>query len=169
MRSNIFPTVAAVTWLPVAETKNVRREANCARDVRSQASRISMTWSVSGSLRLRLPLDQTMSMCPASRSTCPVCRARVSPVRSPHECISVKNATACHRHGDGVCSLCGGGEEQLDLTAGQQVGVGGNERGFPPVGQHVGVGGSRCIAATGRSRGCRTSRTGSGPNVPAGR
>ena len=40
---------------------------------------------------------------PASRSTCPLCRARVSPVRSPHECIRVKNATACHRHGHGVC------------------------------------------------------------------
>jgi len=55
---------------------------------------------VNGNLRLRWPLDQTMSMCPASKSTCPVCSARVSPVRSPHECISVKNATACHRHGE---------------------------------------------------------------------
>jgi hypothetical protein len=26
MRPNIFPTVAVLTWLPVAETKNVRRE-----------------------------------------------------------------------------------------------------------------------------------------------
>ena len=38
-------------------------------------------------------------------STCAVCRARVSPVRSPHECISVKNAAACHRHGELVSSL----------------------------------------------------------------
>jgi hypothetical protein len=59
---------------------------------------------VTGSLRLRFPFDQTTSMCPASTSMCPACRARVSPVRSPHECISVKNATACHRHGDWVLS-----------------------------------------------------------------
>lgn len=59
-----------------------------------------MTWPVRGSLRLRFPLDQTMSMCPSSRLTWPACRARVSPVLSPHECISVKNTTACHRHGD---------------------------------------------------------------------
>ena len=42
--------------------------------------------------------------------------ARVSPVRSPHECIRVKNATACHRHGDARLQPCRGGEEQLDLT-----------------------------------------------------
>jgi hypothetical protein len=32
----------------------------------------------------------------------PGLQGRVSPVLSPHECISVKNATACHRHGDRV-------------------------------------------------------------------
>jgi hypothetical protein len=31
MRPKIFPTVAVLTWLPVAETKNVRREVKCAR------------------------------------------------------------------------------------------------------------------------------------------
>ncbi len=33
--------------------------------------------------------------------------------------------------------LCGGGEEQLDLMPGQQIGTSGNDRGFPPVGEHV--------------------------------
>jgi hypothetical protein len=69
MRPNIFPTVAMLTWLPVLETKNGLREAKCAREVRSHVSRISITSAVSGSLRLRWPLDQMMSMCPASRST----------------------------------------------------------------------------------------------------
>src|SRR5258707_675861 len=100
MRASTLPAVAGVTWLPAAETKNVSGAAKCARDVRSQAARTPATWVVRGSLRLRFPLDQTTSTCPSSRSICPACRARVSPVLSPHECISVKNATASHRHGD---------------------------------------------------------------------
>ena len=33
----------------------------------------------------------------------------------------------------------GGSEEHLDLAAGQQIRMGGHERGFPPVGEHIGV------------------------------
>ena len=97
--------MASVTWLPVPETKKAARPGNRARDWVSQAARTRVTWDVTGSLRLRFPLDQTMSMSWRCRSTCPVCRARVSPVRSPHECISVKNAGACHRHGELVSSV----------------------------------------------------------------
>ena len=61
-----------------------------------------MTWPPAGSLPLRLPLELMMSMCPARRSTCSVSRARASPVLIPHECISVKNALACHCHGQDV-------------------------------------------------------------------
>ena len=43
----------------------------CARDARSQAARTPTTWAVTGSLRLRFPLDQTMSMCPASQVDLP--------------------------------------------------------------------------------------------------
>jgi hypothetical protein len=94
-----------VTWLPVPETKKCARPGNRALDFLSQASRTRVTWGVTGSRRLRFPLDQTMSMSARCRSTCAVFRARVSPVRSPHECIKVKNAGACHRHGDQVSSV----------------------------------------------------------------
>jgi hypothetical protein len=100
---NTVPTAAALTWLPVAETKNVRRDAKCRDETCWQAVSTSMTSLVTGSRRLRLPLELMMSMCPACRSTCSVRRARASPVRIPHECIRVKNATACHRHGHDVC------------------------------------------------------------------
>ena len=94
--------------MPAAETKNVRRAAKCAREVRSQAARTPATWVVRGSLLLRFPLDQTTSMCPSPRFTWPAYRARVSPVLSPHECISVKNAVACHLHGDWDWSAAAG-------------------------------------------------------------
>jgi hypothetical protein len=58
MRVKIFPTVAAVTSLPVVETKNVRRAGpNRLRDSRSQPARTSATGLVSGSRRERLPLE----------------------------------------------------------------------------------------------------------------
>ena len=63
-----------------------------------------MTSGVTGSRRLRLPLDQMMSMCSSSKSTSAARSLRTSHVRSPHECISVKNAAACHRHGEAICS-----------------------------------------------------------------
>ena len=105
MRLNVFPAVAAVTGFPAAETKNVRRAAKRCRVARSQAANTSTTWPVTGSLRLRRPLDATTSMWARRRSTCSLGRARASPVLIPHECISVKNATACHRHGDAASNL----------------------------------------------------------------
>jgi hypothetical protein len=91
--------------LPVPETKKFARPGNRAREWEPHTARTSATWGVTGSLRLRFPLDQTMSMSSECRSTCPVFRARTSPVRSPQECISVKNAAACQRHGELVSSL----------------------------------------------------------------
>jgi hypothetical protein len=102
---NITPTAAAVTGLPADEAKNVCRDGpNLALDVSSQVASTSATSSLTGSLRLRLPLDHITSICRPGRSTCSASRARASQVLIPHECISVKNATACHRHGDGVSS-----------------------------------------------------------------
>ena len=63
-----------------------------------------MTSGVTGSRRLRLPLDQMMPMCSRPKSTSAARSLRTSHVRSPHECISVKNAAACHRHGEAICS-----------------------------------------------------------------
>jgi hypothetical protein len=95
-----------VTWLPVVETKNVRRDGpNRAADIRSQPARTSVTSLVSGSRRERLPLADTTSRFWSRRCTCSGRSSRVSPVRSPQQCISVKNATACHRHGECASSL----------------------------------------------------------------
>jgi len=91
--------------LPVDEMKNVLRERpSLAVDAASQAARVSQTSRVIGSRRLRLPLDHITSTCRPGRSTCSANRPRASQVLTPHECISVKNATACHRHGDVVTS-----------------------------------------------------------------
>jgi len=101
-----FPTVAAVTGLPVEEAKNVRRDGpNLFFDAYSQAASTSATSAVIGSLRLRLPLDHITSMCRPATSMCSASSARASPVLIPHECISVKNATACQRHGESVSRL----------------------------------------------------------------
>lgn len=51
-----FAAVASVTGLPAA------RPGNRARDWVSQAARTRVTCDVTGSLRLRFPLGQTMSM-----------------------------------------------------------------------------------------------------------
>ena len=105
MRLNTVPTTVAVTGLPVEETKNVRRDVpNFLPDACSQRASTSATSPVKGSLRLRLPLDNTTSTCRPARSTCSTSSPRASPVLIPQECISVKNATACHRHGDCVPS-----------------------------------------------------------------
>src|SRR4051795_9910656 len=51
-----LPTVAAVTWLPVVDTKNVRRDRpNRAADIRSQPAGTSVTSLLSGSRRERCP------------------------------------------------------------------------------------------------------------------
>ncbi len=133
-------TVAPVTWLPVAETKNVPRDGpNRARVTRSQRARTSVTSPVSGSRRDRLPLEFTTSMVRSRRCTCSVRSRRVSPVRSPQQCISVKNAAACHRHGEAAFSVAAAAKNASISSRAQQVGVGGHERGLPPVGQDVGV------------------------------
>ena len=69
IRANTVPAVHGLTLLPVPETKKFARPGNLARDCWSHASRTRATWGVTGSLRLRFPFDQTMSMCPCCRST----------------------------------------------------------------------------------------------------
>ena len=106
MRLKIFPTVAAVTWLPVEETKNVRRDgpnraARCpvagGQDLGDLAGQRQPAAAVAlGGHDVEVPVAQVDVL---GR------RARASPVRSPQECISVKNATACHRHGELACSV----------------------------------------------------------------
>ena len=103
MRWKIWATAATVTSLPVEETKNVPLDGpNRARVTRSQPARISVTSTVSGSRRERLPLADTTSRVRSRRCMCSGRSRRASPLRSPQQCISVKNATACQRHGDVV-------------------------------------------------------------------
>ena len=66
-------------------------------------------------------------------------RARASQVLIPHECVSVKNATACHRHGDGVSSSATAAKNASisPLVSGRDTR---HESGFPLIRQHVSAG-----------------------------
>ena len=140
MRLNIFPTVAAVTWLPAAETKNVRRDVpNCVRrclvaagqDLGDVAGQRQPATAVSlGPHDVEVPVTQ-VDVSGAQQAGFPGSHPAGVHQREERDRLPPPRGLSLKRR-------CGS-EEPLDLVPAQQVGVGGHDRGLPPVGQHVGV------------------------------
>jgi len=85
---------------------------------------------VRGSWRLRLPLDQCTLMYPSVRLTSLTVNRRASQVRSPQECMSAKNASPCHFHGESVPTSAAVWKNRVTSSCVSRYGCGRTERAF---------------------------------------
>ena len=131
MRPKITPTAAGVTGLPVAETKNVRRETKCVAEC-----------PITGVEDLDDLVGQGQSAAAIAFGPddvdVPVVEVDLIGLQGAD--LAGAEPAGVHQREErgrlppprgGVFECCRGLEEQVDLMPAQQVGVGGNERGFP--------------------------------------